>query len=221
MKNPNILRFWLLLAISCALSSCKYDNEELGLVEVEGKVVLINSNTPVANALVRFINSDDNLNPFTPEQYTEVGSDTTDENGNFVLPEGLDADYAQAFGLDSIYLDPSVFFPIRDARYNGKPMKLELIPPAWLRISVSDDVPTSSDIIAVRVFPSSISPTYLDVFEFFDLESGDEAKILSYGNIEMEFYYRYIYSDLTFSETFVSETFQNPPFDTTKYVINY
>ena len=100
-----LLQFILIaIFLLCGIASCKKWNgdENKEVTYGGGRVVLINSETPVPFALVRFTKWANSCLT-CPMSYVEVGTDMTDENGHFDVPSGTGATMAIAFGLDSIF----------------------------------------------------------------------------------------------------------------------
>ena len=198
----------LLLFVSCIKEEQKNIKPYFG-----GRVVLVNSGTPVPNALVRFTKWANSCLT-CPMSYIEVGTDITDENGHFDIPTDTDATMAIAFGVDSIYDRQSAEGNVTAYIENGGELKLSLVPPAWIKVSALDVEPLNQEIEYLKGFPTTggyipsepiISPRTWKVD----------------GNVSQVIGYLYIYSDGTDGGVLEYPIPPPIPFDTTEYVITY
>ncbi len=152
--KKQIIIFAALATIALFMSCRKKENNGNYAPHFGGRVVLINSETPVPNALVRFTKWA-NTCLTCPMSYVEVGTDTTDENGRFDIPTDTDATMAIAFGVDSIYDRQSAEGNVTAYIENGGELKLSLVPPAWIKVSALDVEPLNPEIDYVKAHTST------------------------------------------------------------------
>lgn len=212
MKN-SIATLAVAVFLCVGITSCKKEHHERG--PLTGKVMLINSTTPVDQALVRFIRSKSNglFNPPTLIVTQEV---ITGPDGKFTIPDTTTAEYVQGWGLQSIYGgEPSQEVDIEHFLAVGGVPKVYLNPPAWLKIRAIDVEP--------------LNPEYTQVL--FSTQPGSdsgwapchETPVLyaTRGNISLYLKFKK-YNSATQEFEFVyihSEPF--PAFDTTDFVLEY
>ncbi len=190
---------FFLCTIGCLHFGCKHDKKK----DNGGRVVLVNSDTGVPSALMRFLKLDDGGS--WVQSYTQVGSAITDANGYFDAPDDLDASIARAYGLDSIYENPSY-----DVGY-GDNMRLELVPPAWLSVTVVDLEPLNPEVIGTHAS--------LTVNGWESISLNEATIFKTYGNSPIFIKYKIYFEDLTYE--YYSIQLQIAPFDTTSYIIQY
>lgn len=147
MKNTLQVLLLSLLIISCKKPQ---NGGETIPSYLGGRVVLINSDTPVPHALVRFLKWAPNPEIFDPPTYVLVASDTTDESGRFDIPVGTDATMAIAYGPNSIYAEESTQVDVEAYLRDGGEMKLQLIPPACIKVSAVDIEPFNPEVLYVH-----------------------------------------------------------------------
>ncbi len=215
MKRKNAFAlFFVLLATALAPLGCKRKEEPV--TELYGKVCLINSNTPVPNALVRFLVEESGGSIWSPTGYTEVGNDTTDADGNFTVPRGTVADLVRAYGLQSIYDVESQDVYIEQLWETGGDIRLSLIPPAWLKVQAIDIEPLNPEVVAVQ------GDTAIGLFpggEIIISEGYRKWKVR--GNMAQDIYYRLVYDDIVFGNSLQYNIPPPTPFDTTEITITY
>jgi hypothetical protein len=196
------------------LSACKKDSAEKS--PLIGKVMLINSDTPVDRALVRFIRAESN-GLFNPLSYYIQQEIITGPDGKFTIPDTTTADYIQAWGLNSIYDgDPSVEVYLYNYLANGGIPKLYLKPPAWLKIKAVDVEPLNPEI----------SHVYLDTlpgnFESgWTLISNQTLKWRIHGNVIFPLRIMKYSTAIDDYEYTYPELSPIAPFDTTEYIFEY
>ena len=197
-------------------ASCKkWKGDENKKVTYDGgRVVLINSETPVPSALVRFTKWA-NTCLTCPMSYIEVGTATTDESGHFDIPTNTDATMAIAFGVDSIYDRQSAEENVTAYIENGGELKLSLVPPAWIKVSALDVEPLNPEIDYVEGFPNTGTLVFPMVY------LGNPIIWKVDGNINQYVSYRYVYDDDSFGSILHHPISTPLPFDTTEYVIEY
>ena len=202
------------IATIAVLVSCrKKENEGNKLPYLGGRVVLINSETPVPDAVVRFAKWA-NTCLTCPMSYIEVGTDITDENGHFDIPTDTDATMAIAFGVDSIYDRQSAEGNVTAYIENGGELKLSLVPPAWIKVSAIDVEPLNPEIGYLSAYSSTaIFTAYIPLSNFPYLWKVD-------GNVSQYIGYAPIYSD-SIGNPVHFPILPPLPFDTTEYVITY
>ena len=212
--KKQILILATIASIAVLISCRKKENEGNKLPYLGGRVVLINSDTPVPDAVVRFAKWA-NTCLTCPMSYIEVGTDTTDESGRFEIPTGTGATMAIAFGLDSIFNHESQAGDLDAYWLHGGEMKLQLTPPAWVKVSAFDVEPLNPDINYAEGFPSTgtFFPTPVSI--------NQPLIWLVDGNISQWISYRYKYMDGTFGSFIHLDILPPTPFDTTEYVISY
>ncbi len=123
---------------------------------IPGKVVHTGSGTPVPFALVRFIRYGS-----TAENWEqEIGRDTTDINGNFIIPAQLEPDAAIAWGRSDMYNSPSEEAPVVREGPITLPIELRLIPPAWARVRSEDEEPLNPEVdqVVINAAPGDFPP---------------------------------------------------------------
>ena len=178
-----------------------------------GRVVLINSETPVPSALVRFTKWANSCLT-CPMSYIEVGTDTTDESGHFDIPTDTDATMAIAFGVDSIYDRQSAEGNVTAYIENGGELKLSLVPPAWIKVSALDVEPLNPEIDYVKAHTSTGG--YFPAVPIIDPQIWKVD-----GNTVQYIGYLLVYVDETSSDVIEYPIPPPLPFDTTEYVIEY
>ncbi len=216
MKNSKFIII-LFLFLVC-IAACKPDKEGGDNVIPQpylgGRVVLINSDTPVPNALVRFMKWQESENIFDPMVYVEVARDTSDQNGHFDVPAGTDATMAIAYGPQDVFSHESQESSVESYWTHGGEMKLLLTPPAWVRVSVLDLGPLNPEIDYVLAG----SPT--EPFPNFTPLTSPRIWKLS-GNIDQSIYYKLVYEDMSESNILELPVNAASPFDTTDYILSY
>ncbi len=217
MKKNGIVigsAFIFTLVLMLILNSCKRAEDKEPITELYGKVCLINSDTPVPNALVRFL-KEESGGLWEPTSYTEVGNDTTDANGNFTVPRGTGADLVRAYGPQSIYDVESQDVDIEQLGQTGGNIRLSLIPPAWLKVQAIDIEPLNPEIIDVQ------ADTAVGLTPGGELSiSGGFRKWKVRGNIGQDIYYTLNYEN--FDVDYAVWNIPPPlPFDTTEITITY
>ena len=212
--KKQILIFAAIATIALLFSCRKKENNGNYTPHFGGRVVLINSETPVPNALVRFTKWA-NTCLTCPMSYIEVGTDTTDESGRFDIPAGTGATMAIAFGLDSIFNHESQAGDLNAYWLHGGEMKLQLTPPAWIKVSAVDVEPLNPEIDYVQGIPSTgtliIEPVYLNTPVYWGVS----------GNISQSLYYRFVYINDSIGYMINYPISPPIPFDTTEYIITY
>ncbi len=210
-KTPLLLcaLFGLLL-----ISACKKDSAEKS--PLIGKVMLINSDTPVDRALVRFIRTESNglFNPVSSYIQQEI---ITGPNGEFTIPDTTTADYIQAWGLNSIYEgDPSAEVYLYNYIANGGMPKLYLKPPAWLKIKAVDVEPLNPEILEVRLdtLPGNFGSGWTNI-------SNQTVKWRIHGNVNFPLTIRKYSTAIADYEYAYPELSPIAPFDTTEYIFEY
>lgn len=215
MKKNGIVigsAFIFTLVLMLILNSCKHAEVKEPITELYGKVCLINSDTPVPNALVRFL-VEESGGLWEPTTYTEVGNDTTDANGNFTVPRGTEADLVRAYGPLSIYDVESQDAYIEQLWETGGSIRLSLIPPAWLKVQAIDIEPLNPEIILVNADTFSGSDGEVTISDGF-------RKWKVRGNISQDIDYKLYLEDQQFY--YEHWNIAPPaPFDTTEITITY
>ena len=212
MKN-SIATLAVAVFLCLGIASCKKEDHERG--PLTGKVMLINSTTPVDQALVRFIRSESNglFNPPTLIVTQEV---ITGPDGKFTIPDTTSAEYVQAWGLQSIYGgEPSQEVDIEHFLAVGGTPKVYLTPPAWLRIRAIDVEPMNPEYTQVQFSTQPGSDS--------GWEQCHETSVLyaAHGNIANYLVFKK-YNSTTQSFEYVFTTSEHiTPFDTTDYVLEY
>jgi hypothetical protein len=201
------------LCLCISFSSCKKDPQKAG--PLQGKVMLINSTTPVDRALVRFIRTESNglFNP--PIQYV-TQEIITGPDGVFTIPDTTSADYVQAWGLESIFGgDPSQDLLLANYLAEGGYPKLYLIPPAWLRITAVDVEPLNPEYTHVQFSTQPGSDS--------GWQACHETSVLyaAKGNIANYLLFKKYNSNTQSFEYFSTSSTPIPPFDTTDFVLEY
>jgi hypothetical protein len=215
MKKNGIVigsAFTILLALLLTQNACKHAEDKEPITELYGKVCLINSDTPVPNALVRFL-VEESGGLWEATTYTEVGNDTTDANGNFTVPRGTEADLVRAYGPLSIYDVESQDAYIEQLWETGGSIRLSLIPPAWLKVQAIDIEPLNPEIILVNADTFSGSGGEITISSGFQ-------KWKTRGNVSQDIYYFLYYENLE-SDYEVWNISPPVPFDTTEITITY
>jgi hypothetical protein len=141
-----------LVAIGMIATSCEKDPNRRE--PIYGRVLQARSNTPVDNALVRFMSYESSPD-WGNGTYTVIATDTTGPDGTFEIPVNEEITDVQAFGLQSIYPDPSDAEYLIPFQESGRPVYLYLEAPGWLRV-IGVDQGLNSDIInsmSVRLTP--------------------------------------------------------------------
>jgi len=208
-------RITILLSLSIlSLLGCEKVDKNTG--SGWGRVLQINSNTPVPNALVIFYKPILN-NSWAGNQNEEVWRDTTDVNGVFEVPGHVHFMSARAFGFSHLFADPSPTTQAGIIHQNGEEvLYLFLRPRAWLKIVPVDEPPLNVEVMQVEVTihnsPELIPITTGKVYQF----SGNTSPPTQYRLLIRE-------SDNSFSWTDrVSLTIPLlTPFDTTHVEIKF
>ena len=211
--KKQILILATIASIAVLISCRKKENEGNKLPYLGGRVVLINSDTPVPDAVVRFAKWA-NTCLTCPMSYIEVGTDTTDESGRFEIPTGTGATMAIAFGLDSIFNHESQAGDLDAYWLQGGEMKLQLTPPAWVKVSAIDVEPLNPEIDYVTGHPNTggmIQPEIIVSPRIWKVD----------GNVGQYLSYIYVLNDGTLNGVFHYDILPPLPFDTTEYVITY
>ena len=212
--KKQIIIFAAVASIALLFSCHKKENEGNKLPYLGGRVVLINSDTPVPDAVVRFAKWA-NTCLTCPMSYVEVGTDTTDESGHFDIPTNTDATMAIAFGVDSIYDRQSAEGNVTAYIENGGELKLSLVPPAWIKVSALDVEPLNPEIDYVEGFPNTGTLVFPMVY------LGNPIIWKVDGNISKWVSYRFVYTDNSSTPIAHYDISPPPPFDTTEYIITY
>jgi hypothetical protein len=212
MKNSNVT---FIVFILLSLFSCSCEDEKNETRPLVGKVLLINSTTPVDKALVRFMRSNSNM-MFGPSSSQVTQEVITGPDGTFIIPDTTTADYIQAWGIDSIFGGtPSLDLLIANYIAEGGSPKLYLRPPATVLVRAVDVEP--------------YNPEYTHVFFSTEPESlgGWEectANDVSYdtnGNVSLMLMFKK-YNSITDAHEFVYiDTEPFAPFVTSEYVFEY
>jgi hypothetical protein len=121
----------VMVVIFSVLPACK--KEEPKREPIYGRVLHARSNTPVDNALIRFMSYEPSTG-WGNGTYTVIATDTTGPDGTFEIPANEEITDVQAFGLQSIYPDPSEAEYLAPFQASGRPVYLYLEAPGWLRI---------------------------------------------------------------------------------------
>ncbi len=148
--KKQIIIFAAIATIALLMSCRKKENNGNYAPHFGGRVVLVNSGTPVPNALVRFLKWAPSSGIFDPPTYILVSSDTTDESGRFEIPENTDATIAIAYGPISIYSHESIQGDVSAYVQSGGELILQLIPPAWITVSAIDVEPFNPEVLYVQ-----------------------------------------------------------------------
>ena len=133
----------VMVVILSTASSCK--KEEPKREAVYGRVMHARSNTPVDKALVRFMSYEPPIG-WENGTYTEITTDTTGPDGIFEIPSNEDITDVQAWGLQSIYPDPSDPEYLIPFQASGRTVNLYLEAPGWLRV-IGVDQGLNADMI--------------------------------------------------------------------------
>jgi hypothetical protein len=140
----------LLVVIVLVASSCK--KKEPAMDQGYGRVLLANSNTPVPNALVRFVSFGDS--PWSTD-INEEASVVTDELGRFKLPEPFTGAKAVAFGPQDLFPWESTFTYIETRHYTGEEiLYLYLYPPGYVSITTLDEEPLNPEVLVISIADS-------------------------------------------------------------------
>ena len=215
--NLKLMKHFLLLAsiAGILLSSCRKEEESISNLAY-GRVLHINSNTPVPNALVRLLGYELNESSIGGTSVL-IATDTTDENGIFVIPAGLRPATARAYGLLSQYTTESEEVQVTQDHTNGvKILYLYLIPKAWIRISAIDEEPLDPEVqyATADLEPSGTGGGFSILYE--------TPRILEVsGNIPYSQYYQLWYLDGTTGPVFRLPDIIPRELDTTDVVIHY
>jgi hypothetical protein len=218
MKKNGIVigsAFTILLSLLLTQNACKHAEDKEPITELYGKVCLINSDTPVPHALVRFL-KEESGGLWEPVVYIEVGNDTTDVNGNFVVPRGTGADLVRAYGPQSIYDVESQDVDINNLWQNGGNIRLSLIPPAWVKAQAIDAEPLNPEVVAIQGDTAVGSIPGGEII----LSSGFRKWKVK-GNITQQIQYRFVYENLIFGNIQQWNIPPLAPFDTTEITITY
>jgi hypothetical protein len=140
----------VMVVIFSVISSCK--KEEPRLDQGYGRVLLANSNTPVPNALVRFVNFSDS--PWSSEM-SEQAAVITDDLGRFKIPEAIGANTAVAFGPEELFPWESAFTDVKTEHYTGEEIfYLYLYPPGFVSITTMDVEPLNPEVLEISIADS-------------------------------------------------------------------
>jgi len=206
----------LLFGFLFLLPSCRKEEESISN-PAYGRVLHINSNTPVPNALVRLWDYEVKEGSFFGGTDVLVATDTTDDNGVFVIPAGLTPQTARAYGLLSQYTTESEAVQVTPDHTNGvKILYLYLIPKAWIRISAIDEEPLDPEVqyATADLEPSGTGGGFSILYE--------TPRILEVsGNIPYSQYYQLWYLDGTTGPVFRLPDIIPRELDTTDVVIHY
>jgi hypothetical protein len=212
MSHKTLLLLCALFGI-LLISACKKDSAEKS--PLFGKVMLINSDTPVDKALVRFIRTESN-GLFNPVSYYIQQEIITGPDGTFIIPDTTTADHIQAWGLDSIYGGtPSMQVYLASYLQGGGIPKLYLTPPAWLKIKAVDIEPTNSQIISVFLdtLPGTSDAGSTDISSGFIT-----WKVIGNVSIDLEIEKFLISNQWEYLDVTIPPL---NPFDTTEYIFEY
>lgn len=214
MKKQKIS--FVFIATIALLASCrkKENVADNPLPHLGGRVVIVNSDTPVPNALVRFLKWAPRPGIFDPMTYIEISSDTTDILGHFDIPLNSEATMVIAFGPITLFNQESGQVELGAYFANGGEIKLQLIPPAWIKVSATDVEPFSSVIHHVEGHTNTGNNNGMT-----PLSSPQIWKV--HGNTPQWLTYRYVYNDLSVGEIFNLDILPPTPYDTTVHVITY
>ena len=212
------MKHFLLLAsiAGILLSSCRKEEESISN-PAYGRVLHINSNTPVPNALVRLWDYEVKEGSFFGGTDVLVATDTTDDNGVFVIPAGLTPQTARAYGLLSQYTTESEAVQVTPDHTNGvKILYLYLIPKAWIRISAIDEEPQNPEVqfVSADVMPFNTGNGFSSL-------DGTPRIVEVYGNLPHTQYYRLRYFDGTSGPVHIMPEIIPRELDTTDVVIRY
>ncbi|MFN8775618.1 MAG: hypothetical protein ACK5XV_02515 [Flavobacteriales bacterium] len=117
------------------LLSCKKQDDHEG--SIFGYVYTAHSSTPVYRALIRSLNYKPTAE-LGMGTYTIVTMDTTGPDGYFEIPFNDEVTDVLAWGINSIYPDPSNIEKVAHFQKNRMPIKSYLEAPGWLRFVAAD-----------------------------------------------------------------------------------
>jgi hypothetical protein len=141
-----------LVAILTVTISCK--KKEPAMDQGYGRVLLANSNTPVPNALVRFVSFGDS--PWSTA-LNEEASIITDELGRFKLPAPDGANTVVAFGPEDLFPWESAFTDVETEHYTGEQiLYLYLYPPGYVSITTLDEEPLNPEVSEFSIATSDV-----------------------------------------------------------------
>jgi hypothetical protein len=128
--------FFLFAAIAMVSSGgCRKEKHEgRGLY---GRVLQVNSNTPVDKALVVFYKHVPGA-MIGLGTYQEVSRYTTGPDGVFPIPQNEEANFVRAYGLAEYEIDPSDLKSIAHDRKLGRVVYLYLRTPSWVLLKGTD-----------------------------------------------------------------------------------
>jgi hypothetical protein len=141
-----------LVAIGMIATSCEKDPNRRE--PIYGRVLQARSNTPVDNALVRFMSYESSTD-WGNGTYTVIATDTTGPDGTFEIPVNEEITDVQAFGLQSIYPDPSDAEYLIPFQESGRPVYLYLEAPGWLRVKGINTGESDHEITSIhaQIYP--------------------------------------------------------------------
>ena len=217
MRNSSI-HFLLFLSLLSVLAGCGRETAEIERHDVKGTVFLVNSNTPVPNALVRFFKNNESDNVWTPESLEEVGSVITDESGRFTIPKNTTAEFVRAYGQISVFhTEEESGDAYLDGYLQGQgDIALYLTPPAWVKVKAVDIEPWNPEILGVQ------GDTAVGLNPGGEISlSANFVKWSVVGNLPATIRYKMVYEDLIFGPPLDWNTAVLEAFDTTEVIINY
>jgi hypothetical protein len=176
-----------------------------------GRVVLVNSDTPVPYALVRFLNYSDDDDILGPNTYEFVNSVVTDSLGQFPIPPNI-SEVAIAYGREDVFDTPSIAAGLSAYSQHGGQVKIYLTPPAWIRVQAVDIEPLNPEIESVRALRPGIGPS--------DVSIDTQIIWKLSGNMEFEIAYRYYYNNIDHSDLLFYRV-TPAAFDTLDVMITY
>lgn len=205
--------FWLLLVLPFFFCSCEKEAKQIG--PGWGRVLQINSNTPVPDAIVVF---SETTNPYSwaGNQSREVWRDTTDENGVFQIPNLLNFSAARAYGLRAYYPDPSDVTGCDFRHREGSEvLYLYLRPRAWLKVLFQNEQILNLDIVHAELKVNGQTALIQPTGRIYQL-TGNETPKISY-----RFMYRDESGTLLWTDRTEVAAPRLAPLDTTNVVIHY
>lgn len=201
-----------MLSIIMLTASCKKLRKEGSEAYLGGRVVLVNSNTPVPNVRVDFLRYTSG-SWLGPNSYEYVSSSISDENGHFDIPKDMDADVCRAYGPTELFELPSYDVGVSGYLANGGIVVVGLVPPAWIRLSTADIEPIDLDILHV------LADSTISEGGTFVIANGITIKCE--GNTPYQLNYVFIYDDWSQSSWRYSYIQSPIPFDTTDFILEY
>jgi len=208
-------RITILLSLSIlSLVGCEKVDKNTG--SGWGRVLQINSNTPVPNALVVFYDPIDSYS-WAGNQVAEVWRDTSDVNGVFEVPANFSFMSARAFGPSELYPDPSPNTSAGPEHQSlGEVLYLYLSPRAWLKIVPIDEFPFNSEVMHIDVWVNSSAG-------LIPIPSGKIYQLTgnTIPNVNYRFSIRQPDNTFVWTERSVLPVPILTPFDTTQVEIRY